>query len=328
MLAKKKKSFISIAYAQDMLSNLQFYTEDYKNAYTNLLLSKKLNDSLFSQKNKNAIAKLESEKEVLQLKTQNEKKATLNKLLISSSIVIVLLSFLGYRNFRNKQKIQNLKIKELEKDKQLFAVDAMLKGQEEERSRIAKYLHDGLGGLLSGTKLSFTNMKENLILTPENATQFDKSLSMLDNTINDLRKVAHNLMPEALVKFGLTEALKDFCGSIQSASSVTIDYQKIGEERKISNTASIFIYRIIQELVNNAVKHSKTKEIMVQLAYTNNKIVITVEDDGVGYDVTMAKSHKGSGLENIEYRVDYFNGTIDTITSPNNGTSVTIELNA
>ena len=265
--------------------------------------------------------------EIVGLKVQNEKKSNLNRILIASTIAFLLVGFLGYRNFKNKQKIQNLRIKELEKDKQLFAIDAMLKGQEEERSRIAKDLHDGLGGLLSGTKLSFINMKENLILTPENAIQFDKSLRMLDNTINDLRKVAQNLMPEALVKFGLTEALKDFCGTIQTATNIEIGYQKIGEDRKLVNTAEVFIYRIIQELVNNAVKHAKAKEIIVQLAFTNNKIIITVEDDGVGYDLNAIKLNSGAGLENIAYRVDYFNGTIDTITSPNNGTSVNIELN-
>ena len=265
--------------------------------------------------------------EIVGLKVQNEKKSNLNRILIASTIAFLLVGFLGYRNFRNKQKIQNLRINELEKDKQLFAIDAMLKGQEEERSRIAKDLHDGLGGLLSGTKLSFINMKENLILTPENAIQFDKSLRMLDNTINDLRKVAQNLMPEALVKFGLTEALKDFCGTIQTATNIEIGYQKIGEERKLVNTAEVFIYRIIQELVNNAVKHAKAKEIIVQLAFTKNKIIITVEDDGVGYDLNAIKLNSGAGLENIAYRVDYFNGTIDTITSPNNGTSVNIELN-
>ena len=265
--------------------------------------------------------------EIVGLKVQNEKKSNLNRILIASTIAFLLVGFLGYRNFRNKQKIQNLRIKELEKDKQLFAIDAMLKGQEEERSRIAKDLHDGLGGLLSGTKLSFMNMKENLILTHENAIQFDKSLRMLDSTINDLRKVAQNLMPEALVKFGLTEALKDFCGTIQTATNIEIDYQKIGEERKLVNTAEVFIYRIVQELVNNAVKHAKANEIIVQLAFTNNKIIITVEDDGIGYDLNATKLNSGAGLENIAYRVDYFNGTIDTITSPNNGTSVNIELN-
>ena len=325
-ILKQNQNAYGLFYVSGILSELQAYKSDYKNAYANLLLSKKLNDSLFSQKNKNAIAKLESEKEVLLLKTQNEKKASLNKILIGSSIGFLLLGFLGYRNFRNKQKLQNLKITELEKDKQLFAIDAMLKGQEEERSRIAKDLHDGLGGLLSGTKLSFTTMKENLILTPENAIQFDKSLSMLDSTMSDLRKVAHNLMPEALVKFGLDEALKDFCSSIESTKKVNVVYQKLGTNKKYENTIEVFIYRIIQELVNNALKHAQAKEILVQLATYENSIHITVEDDGIGYDINTIKSQKGTGLDNIIYRVNYLNGTIDTVSSPNNGTAVNIEF--
>ena len=325
-ILKKNKNAFGLFYVSGNLSELQAYKSDYKNAYENLLLSKKLNDSLFSQKNKNAIAKLESEKEVLQLKTLNDKKTTLNKILIGSSIGLLLLGYLGYRNFRTKQKLQNLKISELEKDKQLFTIDAMMKGQEEERSRIAKDLHDGLGGLLSGTKLSFTTMKENLILTPENAIQFDKSLSMLDSTMSDLRKVAHNLMPEALVKFGLNEALKDFCNSIQSTKTVAVIYQKLGTDEKYENTTEVFIYRIIQELVNNALKHAQAKEILVQLATHKNNIHITVEDDGVGYDTNSIVTEKGSGLANIKYRVNYLNGTIDTVSSPNNGTAVNIEF--
>ena len=264
--------------------------------------------------------------EITNLKFKNDKKTTLNRILIGSSIGLILLGFLVYRNFKNKQKLQNLKIAELEKDKQLHAIDAMLKGQEDERSRIAKDLHDGLGGLLSGTKLSFTSMKENLILTPENAIQFDKSLSMLDSTMSDLRKVAHNLMPEALVKFGLDEALKDFCSSIESTKKVNVIYQKLGINKKYENTTEVFIYRIIQELVNNALKHAQAKEILVQLATNENNIHITVEDDGIGYDTNAINSQKGAGLANITYRVDYLNGTIDTVSSPNNGTAVNIEF--
>lgn len=267
------------------------------------------------------------ETEIIKLKTTNEKKANLNKILIATSIGLSIIGFLSYRNFRNKRKLQNLKITKLEKDKQLLAIDAMLKGQEEERGRIAKDLHDGLGGLLSGTKLSFINMKENLLLTPDNAILFEKSIGMLDTTIADLRKVAHNLMPEALVKFGLNDALNDFCSSIQLASNIKVEYQKVGLDRKLGNTAETFIYRIIQELVNNAVKHAQTVEILVQLAFTNNKILITVEDNGIGYELKDLKTNRGDGLNNIEYRVQYLKGKIDTVTSPNKGTSINIELN-
>ena len=266
------------------------------------------------------------DKEIVKLDAANKQKSILNKILFGGAALLLIIGFLGYRNFQSRQKIQQQKITELEKDKQLLAIDAMLKGQEEERSRIAKDLHDGLGGMLSGTKLSFMNMKENLVLTPENATLFDKSLSMLDNTIGDLRKVAHNLMPEALVKYGLVEALRDFCDTIQSSTNLKIVYQPLGENRKLSNTAEVFIYRIIQELVNNAVKHADAKQIIVQLTTSSNKIGITVEDDGKGFDTAAITNRKGDGLDNIKYRVQYLNGTIDTVASPGNGTSVNIEL--
>lgn len=322
----EKNSTLGMLSVTEFLAHVQALSGNHKDAFTNLLASKKMRDSLFSQENKNEIAKLMSEKEVFQLKSENEKKASINKILVVSAITLLLLGFLGYRNLIHKRKVQNLKISELEKDKQLLTVDAMLKGQEEERSRIAKDLHDGLGGMLSGTKLSFIHMKENLILTPENATQFDKSLDMLDNTITDLRKVAQNLMPEALLKFGLIEALRDFCNIIQSSSKVTVDFQKLGLNRKLGNTAEIFVYRIIQELVNNAIKHARATEIIVQIAISENKTSITVEDNGIGYDKSTINTKIASGLENIDYRVHYLNGVIDTQTSLNNGTSVNIEL--
>lgn len=331
-LAQEENSTSAIIGA---LNNLSDYYQKIGNNTKALKLLQNatdIKDSMISVENIKQINTLQTiyetekkEKEILQLTVINQNKSNLNKILISSSIALLLLIFLGYRNFTNKRKLQNLKISELEKDKQLLAIDAMLKGQEEERGRIAKDLHDGLGGLLSGTKLSFINMKENLLLTPENAIQFEKSLSMLDTTIADLRKVAHNLMPESLVKFGLNDALKDFCSSIQLASNITVDYQKIGLDRKIGNTAETFMYRIIQELVNNAVKHSQATEILVQIAFANDKIVLTVEDNGTGYDKSQITT--GDGLDNIAYRVKYLNGTIDTLTTASNGTSVTIELN-
>ena len=334
-LSKQQNISQAILYYSGLLSDVQAYNGDFKDAYKNLQFKFTYNDSLYSQENKNAIAKLESEREVTKLATENQQKSTLNNILIGSATGLSLFSLLGYRNFKAKQKvsaqqqqIQQQKINELEKDKQLLTIDAMLKGQEEERSRIAKDLHDGLGGMLSGTKLSFMNMKENLVLTPENAAQFDKSLSLLDTTIGDLRKVAHNLMPEALVKFGLNEATRDFCDNVKGSSGINIVYQYLGEQRKLEATAEVFTYRILQELVNNAVKHAGATHIFVQLTMDTSKLYITVEDDGKGFSINDTANSKGAGLSNIKYRVQYLNGTIDVITAPGNGTSVNIELKA
>jgi len=332
-IAQKENNKKTEAWCYDWLSASYKNLGNYEQAYMFLEKYSYLYGSLVSENNFKQLASVEhkyeilkKEKEILDLNSVNKQKAIINKILIGSGILLLLLSLLVYRNFRIKQKLQQAKIAELEKDKQLLAIDAMLKGQEEERSRIAKDLHDGLGGMLSGTKLSFMNMKENLVLTPENATLFDKSLSMLDNTIGDLRKVAHNLMPEALVKYGLVEALRDFCDTVQSSTNLKIIYQPFGENRKLTNTAEVFIYRIIQELVNNAVKHADAKQVIVQLTTSSNKMTITVEDDGKGFDATLSANRKGDGLDNIKYRVQYFNGSIDTVTSPGNGTSVNIEL--
>jgi two-component system, NarL family, sensor kinase len=250
-----------------------------------------------------------------------------------SGLVLILL--LGYLNFRNrikmtkqKEEIQLQKIYQLEKDKQLVAVDSMLKGQEKERSRIAKDLHDGPGGLLAGTKISFMNLKEVLHLTGEKKNQYDKSLALMDNAIGDLRKIAQNLMPEALIKFGLNEALRDFCDATQLLSTVKITYTQFGEIRILDSTTEVFIYRIVQELVNNAIRHACASSILVQLTYNTDRTGITVEDNGKGFNEKILQNNKGSGMSNINYRVQYLNGTSDIISSPGNGTSINIELKA
>lgn len=336
----------------EALTNLaNYYKEigDAKTAFSLISQAMELKDSLIAEANIKQVNILgaiyeteKQQKQIMLLENEKEKQAAavkqksmLNIIFIISIVLLLVLGYLGYMNIRkgqllakNERALQQQRISELEKDKQLLTIDAMLKGQEEERSRIAKDLHDGLGGLLSGTKLSFVNVKDKLSLSPDTKALFDKSLSMLDNTIGDLRKVAQNLMPEALVKFGLHDALRDFCDNIQFSSGMKVVYQQYGEERKLSNTAEVFIYRIIQELVNNVVKHAQARQIIVQLSMMKNKTTITVEDDGRGFEKTLLNSSPGAGMTNIHYRVKYFNGTSDIITSPGNGTSVNIELMA
>lgn len=317
-------------------------TGDYKKANHYNQLNIQMHDALVSKENFAAAADIQNryerakkDNEILKLAAVNQQKSVLNNVLTAAAAVLAIIGFLGYLYFKNRSKIarqqeviQQQKIIQLERDKQLVAVDAMLKGQEEERSRVAKDLHDGLGGLLSGTKLSFMNLKEALDLPSGAAVQFDRSLSMLDNTINDLRKVAQNLMPEALVKFGLHEAVRDFCDSIESSSGIKVLYRHYGTARKLPKTAAVFIYRIVQELVNNAVKHAGASQITVQLTTQENRTSLAVEDDGNGFDTALLRNAAGAGMANVNYRVRYFNGSTDVVSSPGNGTSVNIELNA
>ena len=169
-------------------------------------------------------------------------------------------------------------------------------------------------------------MKENVIMDAANTRAFEKSLDQLDKTIAELRKVAHNLMPEALVRFGLRSAVKDFCESIQLSGNTEIICEQFGTDRELGNIADVNVYRIIQELVNNAVIHGRATQILAQLTKTDERVLITVEDNGKGFELSSLEKLSGMGLTNIQSRVNYFNGLLDIGSRPGEGTTVNIEL--
>ncbi|MGE9311341.1 ATP-binding protein [Niabella sp. CJ426] len=276
--------------------------------------------------------KYETEKKDSQIQLQQaqlRQKSTLNYFLITGTAAVLLISLLGYRNYKHRQKLQQAKIDELETEKLLTATAAVLKGEEQERSRLAKDLHDGLGGMLSGVKHSLSSMKENLIMTPDNAQAFERSIDMLNSSISEMRRVAHNMMPEMLVKYGLDTALKEFCTEITRSGATKANYQSIDiDKESIEQTISVTIYRIAQELVNNAIKHGKASEVLVQLHLHRQEklLALTVEDDGIGFDVNLLNKANGIGWKNIQSRVDFLKGKLDIQSVPGNGTSVMIEI--
>jgi two-component system, NarL family, sensor kinase len=279
-----------------------------------------------AEKKEAQINQLQSDKEIQRLNIQ--KKNILNYVLIAAALIIILVALLLYRNFKQKQALQQQRISELETQQHLTATEAVLKGEEQERTRLAKDLHDGLGGMLSGIKYSFNTMKGNLVMTPENTQAFERSMDMLDSSIKEMRRVAHNMMPEALVKFGLDTALKDFCNEINQTGALQVSYQSIGMAGiTIEQTTAITLYRIVQELINNTMKHASAKSAIVQLTRTNETISITVEDDGKGFAPVILEGTKGMGWSNIQSRIDYLKGKVDVRSVSGEGTSVHIELN-
>ena len=206
-----------------------------------------------------------------------------------------------------------------------MAIEAVLKGEEQERTRLAQDLHDGLGGMLSGLKYSFKSIKGQLVMTPENSIAFERSMDMLDGSIREMRRVAHNIMPEALVKFGLNTALKDFCNNINQTGALQLSYQSVGlNEVVLEQTTSITIYRIVQELVNNTMKHSGASTCLVQVSLQQQILTVTVEDNGQGFDASMAT---GMGWKNIRSRVELLKGKLDVKSVNNEGVSVFIKIN-
>lgn len=316
------------------LSDIYAASGNYKEAFELLGKYNDIKDDLQSEERKKFALdldkKYESEKKDVQLKLQHAeiaKRRSINHAISVLTVLLLVIFLLAYRTFKQKQKLQEQRIHQLEAEKLLSATEAVLKGEEQERTRLAKDLHDGLGGLLSGIKYSFQNMKENLILTPGNAQVFERSLDMLDTSIHEMRRVAHNLMPENLLKFGLDAALKDFCSNINASGVLKLNYQSFGFENGILNeSVSVSVYRIIQELVNNIVKHANAHLALVQLTKSGDLLLIDVEDDGKGFDLSELSEKKGIGWSNIYSRLEYLNGKLDIESQPGKGASIHIEI--
>ena len=171
-------------------------------------------------------------------------------------------------------------------------------------------------------------MKDNLIMTPDNMVVFERSLDMLDTSIKELRRVAHNMMPEMLNKFGLDEALKEYCNSVNATNLVAVNYQSVGMDSRLDSSTEIIIYRIVQELMNNILKHAAASQVFVQLIKDNSRLNIVVEDNGKGFDTAILENNKGAGWTSIRSRVEYLKGQIDINSEPGKGTLINIEFNA
>lgn len=312
---------------------------DYKNALIQNRKYEKLHEEINLEQTKNRLlvleAKYQSEQKEAEIRTLSaEKQAqilkirqknTLNLALAGVILVTIVIAFLLYKNHKNKQKLQAQRIVELETEKQLSATQALLQGQEDERSRMAKELHDGLGGLLSGVKINLNNMQKKIIITEEDGIAFEKSVALLDQSISELRRVAHNMMPESILKFGLDGAIKEFLQSIYS-ENLNIIYQSYHIEKGLNKQLDISVYRIIQELVNNAIKHSNAAEILVQIRKDDQLLLIDVEDNGKGFGYNPDSKESGMGLAGITSRVNYWKGSLNIESDKSSGTSVHIEI--
>ena len=273
--------------------------------------------------------KYETEKKELKIAGLEKERQLMIGLTITGGAVLLLalatFFFLWRWTIQKKRvaeqqkQIAEQQVKQLEQEKQLVATQAVLDGETQERSRLARDLHDGLGSMLTGVKLNLLEMKKGAILEYADLESFDKALGLLDRSVNEMRRVAHHLMPDSLSRFGLKPAVNDFCSAIPS-----VNFAYYGDEARLDSKLEVIIYRIIHELVNNALKHSGADKIMVQIMQEPDRIAFTVQDDGRGFDTT--DTSKGMGLQNIRTRVAAYNGILNIYSRPDEGTEVNVEL--
>ena len=311
---------------------------DYRHALENKNIYSSLKDSLSHKEKLDMISRqeirfriAEKDKELIQQQLTIEKvnNKVRNKNAVIGSIAAIFL-FLGLllimwrRRNIHKQKLQQQNIENLQQKIKIERLNATIAGEEKERMRIARELHDGIGGLLTAAKMNFELVKHNA--GDVQHADFNQGLKLLEEAGVELRQAAKNLMPEILLQEGLTRAVQVFCERVSEKSDTHISFQAFGDRKIIDNNFELSVYRIIQELVHNIVKHSKAKTALVQISFqADGGMQITVEDDGVGINKTTLTHKAGMGLKNIQDRIKETGGKFDIQSAEGKGTSIYIE---
>jgi two-component system, NarL family, sensor kinase len=295
-----------------------------------------IKDSIFnSEKDKNlteAIQKYETEKKdkeitkqqlvLKQNETEILKRKSEFRIALFGSILLLIISLGLVLFYRQNQKIKNKQIESLKARKKLNKLEALIEGEEKERKRIAQDLHDGINGDLSVIKYKITSI-ENKKLNETEKKEYNKAISMLDNAIEQVRHISHNLAPPSLQNFNLTEAIQQYCSKISESNTLKINFQNYGELLTLNKDTETAIYRIVQEAINNIVKHSKATEALIQINAHENNLLITIEDNGIGFNPN--NNYEGLGLKNIRSRVELLKGDLN-IDSNDTGTSIQINI--
>ena len=221
--------------------------------------------------------------------------------------------------------IQKQRIADLEQKNKLLALNSMIEGQESERLRIAQDLHDGLGGLLTTVKAHF-NAIEREIANIKEINIYEKTNQLIDEACVEVRRIAHDMVPYSLKMNGLEGVLSDIRQTVLGKGiQCDIDIHNVNEE-VLGEQKVVMIYRIIQEVVNNALKHSGASHMLIQLVGHEYGLNVMVEDNGKGFDVNQLLQGKGLGLKSIESRVKYLEGNMNIDSTPNQGTTINIEI--
>jgi signal transduction histidine kinase len=307
---------LSVAFAQK---------KKFDSAYLYQSRFQLLTDTLNQENNQREILERETnlkiEKQKQLQEAALERQRTTRNIIIGVAISFITILLLLYNRSRLKQK--NRFQAELNRQQQEI-LNTTIKVQDQERKRIAEDLHDGLGSILSATKLKLSAIEEDT--KDEKKEKLQDTLLLIDEAVAEMKNIAYNMMPATLSKLGLTAALQNLFNRIRAQSGLKIHYSTHGFSQRLDESTEVSIYRIILESISNVVKHAHAKNVTVQLVKHPEYINITIEDDGIGFDLKTSEGLSGNGLNNISSRIKNLHGTIDIDTKPGSGTTILIDV--
>lgn len=340
-IAKKTKELEKVSHCYQKLAEAYSILGNYKEAYNYQLQYTALSDSLMSEEKITSIADMQTkyataqkEQQIVLLDEQGKTRQAQRNFFIAGTIIFVLgFCILGFyyiqrqKLAKKNEQLAQQDIASLLSEQEIKSYNAMIVGQEEERQRIASDLHDRLGSMLSTIKLLYSslNIKE-LVADEEDKEQYEKANNLLDDACAEVRKISHNLSTGMVMSFGLVAALDELCESINKSKRIKCKLLAYGMDERLDNKMEIGIYRMVQELFNNILKHAKAQNITVQLNRLDNGLNLTIEDDGIGFDVEEKKKAGGLGLKNLATRAAKLKGTYLVDSHPGKGTISIIEI--
>lgn len=243
----------------------------------------------------------------------------------SGIVILAIIIFTQYRSTRQKQKLHKQQLRTLKQETEIVLLQAIMKGEEKQRIRFAQELHDGISSQLAAIKILIGRIRKSTsdaAMVPE----LQIAGNMLNTVSDDVRKTAHNLMPDGLIRQGLPDATRAFCEQISQSCNLAIELHTYGDFNNLERNLALLIYRTIQELIQNIIKHAKASHVMILLTNRQDTLYVSIEDNGVGMATTVSEEEDGLGLLSLENRIHALGGTMIVESVAGKGTSVYIEI--
>jgi signal transduction histidine kinase len=340
-LTKYRKNYKTILYSH--FADTYEKIKDYKNALNYLKLKNAYKDSVNIEKQLLAITDMETKYKAVQKEKENIKLKAVKKqqllyiIILSGSLIAGLaIGLLYVRNAKQKnevikkeKEIEQEKVANLVKEQEILAMNAMLEGQEKERLRLAEDLHDNIGSSIATLKMQFDTFKN--IAQKENTQQYDaieKTSTLLDETYQKVRYLAHTNHVSVMENHGLITSLKLLTKKLSDTKQLSVDFNHYGFNKKLNTSLELNIFRIIQEIITNIIKHAKATEINIDINLFDDILTIIIEDNGIGFNVNKKLNSKktGMGIQNLIKRVERENGKFSLDSQIGKGTTIVIEI--